>query len=62
MAETDFSSKASEPKSVSVDGQSVVNRDGRDAIELDKYASAKTAMKSRRFGLWFCKIRPPGAT
>lgn len=54
-------SSASGPKKVDIDGQVVEQHSLSDLIELDKYLSAKKAVKSRHGGLRISKMRHGGA-
>ena len=63
MAES-LDSATQKPASVSVDGRTVTHHPLPDQIELDRYLAEKaagTAGNSARYGLRFCRIKPPGA-
>jgi hypothetical protein len=49
------------PASVTVAGQSVVQKDVDQQIKADEYLAAKQAAAKSHFGLRFTKIVPPGA-
>ena len=49
------------PASVTVAGQTVVQKDIDQQIKADQYLAAKIAAARPRFGLRFTKIVPPGA-
>lgn len=53
---------AGQPKSVTVDGRTVVGRDVKEVIEADKHVRANNAVKRAFPGVVFGKIDPPGAT
>jgi hypothetical protein len=57
-------STTQKPQTVSVDGRSVTQHSLPDQIELDRYLAEKAAMtagNTGRYGLRFCRIKPPGA-
>ena len=49
------------PASVTVAGQTVVQKDIEQQIKADEYLAAKQAAAKPHFGLRFTKIIPPGA-
>ncbi|MBC7854501.1 MAG: hypothetical protein IAF94_13790 [Pirellulaceae bacterium] len=49
------------PASVTVAGQTVVQKDIAQQIKADEYLAAKQAAAKPQFGLRFTKIIPPGA-
>lgn len=49
------------PASVTVAGQTVVQKDVDQQIKADEYLAAKQAASKGHFGLRFTKIVPPGA-
>lgn len=49
------------PASVTVAGQTVVQKDIEQQIKADEYLAAKQAATKPHFGLRFTKIIPPGA-
>lgn len=49
------------PASVTVAGQTVVQKDIEQQIKADEYLAAKKAAAKPHFGLRFTKIIPPGA-
>lgn len=49
------------PASVTVAGQTVVQKDIDQQIKADQYLAAKKAASKPSFGLRFSKIIPPGA-
>lgn len=49
------------PASVTVGGQTVVQKDIDQQIKADEYLAAKRAAAKPQFGLRFSKIIPPGA-
>ena len=49
------------PASVTVGGQTVVQKDVEQQIKADEYLAAKQAATKPHFGLRFTKIIPPGA-
>ena len=49
------------PASVTVGGQTVVQKDIEQQIKADEYLAAKQAATKPHFGLRFTKIIPPGA-
>ena len=49
------------PASVTVAGQTVVQKDIEQQIKADEYLAAKQAATKPHFGLRFMKIVPPGA-
>jgi hypothetical protein len=54
-------SAAVNPKKVDIDGQVIESHSLSELIELDKYLSAKKAVKSRRGGLRISKMCHGGA-
>lgn len=63
MAES-LDSTTQKPQTVSVDGRSVTQHSLPDQLELDRYLAEKAAMtagNTARYGLRFCRIKPPGA-
>jgi len=59
--ETDIEENAQGPKRVTGDSGSVDQHPLPDQIEADKYLAGKTATGTKRLGLRFVKIIPPGA-
>lgn len=53
-------SAAETPKSVTIDGNSANARDLRELIEVDQYLAAKRAASTKRQGLSYRQIVPPG--
>lgn len=53
--------KANNPKSATIDNQSVVQHDLSQQIEFDKYLEAKKVAKSKRNQVRFMKIRSGGS-
>ena len=51
---------ATQPASVSVDGNSVTQRSLREQIEAANYQASRTAASQNCFGLRFAQIVPPG--
>ena len=49
------------PASVTVAGQTVVQKDVEQQIKADEYLAAKAAAAKPHLGLRFTKIVPPGA-
>jgi len=49
------------PASVTVAGQTVVQKDVDQQIKADQYLAAKKAAQKSHLGLRFTKIIPPGA-
>jgi hypothetical protein len=49
------------PASVTVAGQTVVQKDVDQQIKADEYLAAKRAAAKAHFGVRFTKIIPPGA-
>jgi len=52
---------ASDPASMTTDGQSVTTQDPAKLIQLDQYLNNRAAASKRRRGLRFSKLVPPGA-
>lgn len=52
---------ASDPASVTSDGQSATTRPIADLILADQYLAAKDAVRKRRRGITFTKVVTPGA-
>jgi hypothetical protein len=52
---------AAEPKSVSVDGQSVTNHDLSDLLDARDNDNTNTAIEQKQRGLRFTKLSPPGS-
>jgi hypothetical protein len=52
--------EAASPSSSASDGQSATGRPLADLIAADRYLAAKAAAQSRRKGLTFSKLIPPG--
>lgn len=63
--ESTIESVATNPASVSVDGQTVQAHNLKDLIEADRYLTQKTAAananQQRPGGIRFTKLLPPGA-
>lgn len=53
---------AASPKSSDHDGTMTQERDLRELIEADRHLTEQAAAKSKRFGLRFAKMLPPGTT
>jgi hypothetical protein len=60
LSET-IASEAVAPLSSSGDNHSATGRPITDLIEADKYLASKAASRSKRRGLLFTKLLPPGA-
>ena len=59
----DIASRAAEPKSASVDGQSVEGHSLPDLIEADRHANVQAFRRKtakERFSNLFSVLRPPG--
>jgi hypothetical protein len=52
---------AQQPAKTSVDSVNVEQHSLADQIEADRYLASKQATRSKRLGLRFTKIIPPGA-
>lgn len=52
---------AQQPSKASGDSGSVEQHSLPDQVEVDRYLASKQAMRSKRLGLRFTKIVPPGA-
>lgn len=59
LADT-IATEAVSPASSAADGQSATARPLADLITADRYLAAKAAMASRRKGVSFSKLIPPG--
>lgn len=59
LSET-IAAEAAAPVSSTADGQSATARPLADLITADRYLAAKAAMASRRKGVQFGKLIPPG--
>jgi len=53
---------ATTPASATVDGTSAQQRSLPDLIAMDRYLSSKQAAASRKPGIRFAKLLPPGMT
>jgi len=53
---------AGQPKSVSVDGRTVVGRDVEEIVKADKHVKSRDVVKRAFPGLAFGQINPPGAS
>jgi hypothetical protein len=51
---------ATEPKSATIDGNTVSNQPLRDQIEADKYLAAKRTASAGGLGIRTLKLSPPG--
>lgn len=52
---------AQQPAKASVDSVNVEQHSLADQIEADRYLASKQATRSKRLGLRFTKVIPPGA-
>lgn len=52
---------AQQPAKTSVDSVNVEQHSLADQIEADRYLASKQASRSKRLGLRFTKVIPPGA-
>jgi hypothetical protein len=52
---------AQQPAKTSVDSVNVEQHSLADQIEADRYLASKQATRSKRLGLRFTKVIPPGA-
>jgi hypothetical protein len=52
---------AQQPAKTSVDSVNVEQHSLSDQIEADRYLASKQATRSKRLGLRFTKVIPPGA-
>lgn len=52
---------AQQPAKTSVDSVNVEQHSLADQIEADRYLKSREAMRSKRLGLRFTKIVPPGS-
>jgi hypothetical protein len=52
---------AQQPAKTSVDSVNVEQHSLADQIEADRYRASKQATRSKRLGLRFTKVIPPGA-
>lgn len=52
---------AKDPKSVTVDGETVQSRDIDELIKADRYLAGKTAAAKAKAGIRFTKLVPGGA-
>ena len=52
---------AQQPAKTSVDSVNVEQHSLADQIEADRYLTSKQATRSKRLGLRFTKVIPPGA-
>jgi hypothetical protein len=57
---TNIEADAKTPKKVTTDGVTVEARSVQEQIDADAYLASKTATASKKRGLVFGKISPPG--
>lgn len=61
MADDTLKDKASQPKSVEIDGQKVEQHSLKDQIEMDRYLASKKATRSGR-GFRITKMKSGGSS